>query len=89
MSSVSLSTAPTKFALIGRLCDIIEAGFCIEFSTRRDVVALIERLEQGKMMATKKKKKYTLSEKVFYGLGILIVVSMILGSILAATAPSF
>ncbi len=40
-------------------------------------------------MATKKKKKYTLSEKVFYGLGILIVVSMILGSILAATAPSF
>jgi cell division protein FtsL len=41
------------------------------------------------MMATKRKKKYTLSEKVFYGLGILIVVSMILGSILAATAPSF
>ena len=40
-------------------------------------------------MAKRQKKKYSTSEKIFYGLAILIAVSMVLGSVLAAVTPSF
>lgn len=41
------------------------------------------------MSQKRKRRRYTTSEKVFYGLAILIVISMVLGSILAAVTPSF
>ena len=40
-------------------------------------------------MAKRRKKKYSTSEKIFYGLAILIIVSMVLGSVLMAVTPSF
>ena len=40
-------------------------------------------------MAKKKRRKLSTSEKIFYALAILIAISMVLGSVLAAITPSF
>jgi len=40
------------------------------------------------MSNNRKRKRYTLSEKIFYGLSILIVVSMVLGTIAVVLTPN-
>lgn len=62
----------------------------VERSDFRGVIApQCRNTRKAEETMAKKRRKYTTSEKIFYGLAILIAVSMVLGSVLAAITPSF